>query len=139
MGRTDTRNDNVREILNQLFERAVDESYCIDEHLYKDQLDNLFETTAWGFREILLVVIVGMKLDSSFSALTSFYDCNPRAIYETPIKEFLIEKNIPHRKSGPLNVAKATEGLNDAWAAQRRPKEAAENVVHIITLLESNR
>ena len=139
MGRTDTRNDNVREILNQLFEKAVDESFCIDEHLYKDQLDNLFETTAWGFREILLVVIVGMKLDSSFSALTSFYDCNPRAIYETPIKEFLIEKNIPHRKSGPLNVAKATEGLNDAWAAQRRPKEAAENVVHIITLLESNR
>ena len=42
MGRTDTRNDNVREILNQLFERAVDESYCVDEHLFKDQLDNLF-------------------------------------------------------------------------------------------------
>ena len=66
-----------------------------------------------------LVVIIGMRLDRSFKASTGLYDCNPRAIYEGPIKEFLIEKEIPHRKSGPLNVAKATVGLDMTWAAQR--------------------
>ena len=138
MGRVDERNDRVTEILNTFFEQAVNEEWELDEALYSEHLDNLFTTTAWGFREILLVVIVGMKLDAEFRASTYFYDCNPRAIYETPIKKFLIEKNLPHRKSGPLNVAKATEGLNDAWAAQRRPKAVAESVVQIIGLLERN-
>lgn len=36
-----------------------------------------------------------------------------------------------------MNVAKAAEGLNDAWAAQRRPKAVAESVVEIIHLLEN--
>jgi len=138
MGRVDERNDRVTEILNSFFERATNEELVIDEALYSEYLDNLFTTTAWGFREILLVVIVGMKLDAEFRASTHFYDCSPRAIYETPIKKFFIEKNLPHRKSGPLNVAKATEGLNDAWAAQRRPKAVAESVVQIIRLLECN-
>lgn len=138
MGRVDERNNKVTEILNSFFEQASNKDVEIDEALYAMHLDNLFTTTAWGFREILLVVIVGMKLDAEFRASTHFYNCNPRAIYETPIKKFLIEKNLPHRKSGPLNVAKATERLNEAWAAQRRPKSVAESVVQIIDLLESN-
>ena len=136
MGRVDARNDRVTDILNSFFEQASNEELGIDETLYSEHLDKLFTTTAWGFREILLVVIVGMKLDAEFRASTRFYNCNPRAIYETPIKKFLIEKNLPHRKSGPLNVAKAAEGLNAAWAAQRRPKAVAESVVQIIDLLE---
>ena len=137
MSRIDTRNQTIRNILDTLYEKASNESIEIDEFQYRDALDNLFTTTAWGFREILLVVIVAMKLDVNYRASSGLYACNPRAIYEGPIKEFLIDNNIPHRKSGPLNVAKATEGLNAAWAAQRRPIVAAENVVHILAVLES--
>ncbi len=108
MSATNERNEQVRKILDSLYDRAVDDSVKIDESAYKGSLEKLFSTTAWGFREILLVVIIGMRLDHNFKASTGLYDCNPRAIYEGPIKEFLIEKEIPHRKSGPLNVAKAT-------------------------------
>lgn len=137
MSKIDTRNQTVRNILNTLYEKASNEGIEIDESQYRAALDNLFTTTAWGFREILLVVIVAMKLDVTYRASSGLYACNPRAIYEGPIKEFLIDNNIPHRKSGPLNVAKATEGLNAAWAAQRRPIAAAENVVQILAVLES--
>lgn len=101
-------------------------------------MDKLFTTDAWGFREIILVVVVGMKMDESYKASTGLYDCNPRAIYEGPIKEFLIENNIPHRKSGPLNIAKAAKGLDNAWAAQRRPQDVALKVVDIVNLLENS-
>ena len=133
------RNARVTKILNDFLSDANNEELKLDETLYARHLDTLFSTDVWGFREILLVVVVAMKLDPKYRASTHLYECKPRAIYETPIKKFLIEHNIPHRKSGPLNVAKATEGLNDAWAAQRSPKKAAESVVHIVQLLENDK
>lgn len=138
MGKTDERNQNVTNILNDLLNNAKDESNIVDETSYKEAMDKLFTTDAWGFREIILVVIVGMKMDETYKASTGLYDCNPRAIYEGPIKEFLIENNIPHRKSGPLNIAKAAKGLDNAWAAQRRPQDVALKVVDIINLLENS-
>ncbi len=138
MGIVDDRSINVRRILNELYEKATDPDYTVEESDYSSSIAKLFTTTAWGFREILLVVIVGMKLDSTFKASTGLYDCNPRAIYEGPIKEFLIEKEIPHRKSGPLNVAKATVGLDMTWAAQRRPSAVAEEVVRLVDYLEAD-
>ena len=132
------RNEKVRQILDDLYNRAIDADVEIDESAYKESLDKLFSTTAWGFREILLVVIIAMRLDNAFRASTGLYDCNPRAIYEGPIKEFLIEKDIPHRKSGPLNVAKATVGLDMTWAAQRRPSDVAEEVVHLVDFMEQD-
>lgn len=138
MSATDERNERVRKILDSLYERAVDDNVKIDESAYKASLEKLFSTTAWGFREILLVVIIGMQLDHSFKSSTSLYDCSPRAIYEGPIKEFLIEKEIPHRKSGPLNVAKATVGLDMTWAAQRRPSDVAEEVVNLVNYMETD-
>ncbi len=138
MSATDERNERVRKILDSLYERAVDACVEIDESAYRDSLEKLFSTTAWGFREILLVVIIGMRLDRAFKASTGLYDCNPRAIYEGPIKEFLIEKEIPHRKSGPLNVAKATVGLDMTWAAQRRPSDVAEEVVNLVNFMETD-
>ena len=136
MSSTDERNSKVRCILDSLFDQAKNDTVIIDESPFSASMEKLFSTSAWGFREILLVVIVGMKLDSSFRASTGLYDCNPRAIYEGPIKEFLIEKNIPHRKSGPLNVAKATVGLDMTWAAQRRPSDVAEEVVKLVKYIE---
>lgn len=138
MDAIEKRNKKVRQILGELYQKALDVGVQIDESAYKESLDKLFNTTAWGFREILLVVIIGMRLDRAFRASTGLYNCNPRAIYEGPIKEFLIEKDIPHRKSGPLNVAKATVGLDMTWAAQRRPSDVAEEVVHLVDFMESD-
>ena len=112
MGKVDERNQNVSNILNSLIAKAKDTTYTVDETSYKTSMDKLFTTDAWGFREIILVVVVGMKMDKAYKASTGLYDCNPRAIYEGPIKEFLIKNNIPHRKSGPLNIAKAAKGRN---------------------------
>lgn len=138
MSTTNERNERVRKILASLYERAISTTVEIDESAYQDSMKKLFSTTAWGFREILLVVIVGMRLDRSFKASTGLYDCNPRAIYEGPIKEFLLVKKLPHRKSGPLNVAKATVGLDMTWAAQRRPSDVAEAVVALVNFMEGN-
>ena len=138
MGTVEERNSNVKNILEQLYANATDDEYEIDETDYNNSMNNLFTTTAWGFREILLVVIVGMKLDDTFRASTGLYDCNPLAIYEGPIKEFLIDHEIPHRKSGPLNVAKATVGLDMTWAAQRRPSAVAEEVVNLVNYIEED-
>ncbi len=132
------RNKNVKIILEQLYTNASDKEYEIDETDYLISINKLFTTTAWGFREILIVVIIGMKLDDTFRASTRLYDCNPRAIYEGPIKEFLIEHEIPHRKSGPLNVAKATVGLDITWATQRRPSAVAKEVVHLVNYIEED-
>lgn len=138
MGAVEERNNNVKNILEQFYENATNAEYEIDETEYQNSMNKLFSTTAWGFREILLVVLVGMKLDGTFRASTGLYDCNPRAIYEGPIKEFLINREIPHRKSGPLNVAKATVGLDMTWAAQRRPSAVAEEVVHLVDYIEAD-
>lgn len=138
MGAVDERNARVSIILNSIYDSANSPEYTIEDSDYRRSLDRLFDTTAWGFREILLVVVVGIQLDNNFRASTGLYDCNPRAIYEGPIKEFLIAKEIPHRKSGPLNVAKATVGLDATWAAQRRPSDVAAEVVKIIDYMEEN-
>lgn len=130
------RNQKVRDFLDSLYNLAVDSKYTFDNSIYSDSINKLFTTTAWGFREIILVVISGMKLDDNYRASTGLYDCNPRAIFEGPIKEFLIDNNLPHRKSGPLNIAKATKGLNVAWAAQRKPQIIAEEVLKIVSYLE---
>lgn len=132
------RDNLVSEILNQMYVKAVDETFIVEENPYEDLLNPLFNTTTWGYREILLVVYIGMKLDVNYRATSALYDCNPRAIYEGPIKDFLIEHKIPHRKSGPLNIAKATPGLDENWASQRRPSDLARNVVNIVNLLEQD-
>lgn len=136
---TEERNQQIKDLLDDLYTKATDEQYTIDEKIYKEAIDKLFDTKAWGFREIVLVVIIGMMLDPKYQASNGLYNCSPRAIYEGPIKDFLIEKEIPHRKSGPLNVAKATVGLDDTWAAQRRPADIAKMVVVIINYMERNR
>lgn len=136
MNAVDKRNKLIRQMLDSLYDKAIDEEFPVNEKEYKDSMDALFTTTAWGFREILLVVIIGTKLDKSFKSSTGLYDCNPRAIYEGPIKEFLIEKDIPHRKSGPLNIAKAAVGLDITWARQRRPANVANHVLKLVEYIE---
>lgn len=130
------RNKKIHQILESLYEKAMDAEVEIDESAYKESLDKLCSANARSFREVLLVAIIGMRLDNKFRASTGFYDCNPRAIYEGSIKDFLIEKDIPHTKSGPLNVAKAVVALDMVWAEPR--DEAAKEVVKLVNFLEED-
>ncbi len=54
MSAIDERNERVRSILDSLYNRAIDAGVEIDESAYKDSLEKLFSTTAWGFREALI-------------------------------------------------------------------------------------
>lgn len=132
------RTAKIESILSSLYADALTEDFVVQDDRYAESLDKLFHTSVWGFREILLVVVVAMELNNDFRPSSALYSCNPRALYEGPIKQFLIEKGIPHRKSGPLNIAKAAPGLNEAWAAQRRPASLAAEVVKIVRMLEAN-
>jgi len=130
------RDARVRDVMSRLFAKAEAGEYTVDPRAQR-QLEEVFRTTSWGFREILLVVVVARLLDGSYRASTALYDCNPRALYEGPMVDELRARGIPHRKSGPLNIAKAARGLDDAWAAQRRPRAVAQRVVELVRYIES--
>ncbi len=117
--------------------KATKKEFQLDSSLLW-KIAQVCSTTAWGFREILLVICIARLLDSAYSPTTSLYTCNPRALYEGPIRKELYEAGIPHRKSGPLNIAKATQGINHAWAAQRRPKNIAEAIVGLAEWIEKS-
>ncbi len=130
------RNAKVAALMATLFEQASRADYEPDER-WKDSLEELFSTTVWGFREILLVIVIARLLNGEYEASKAFYSCKPRAIYEGPIRNELRERRIPHRRSGPLNVAKAAIGINSQWATQRSPKKIADLVVRIVGEIES--
>ncbi len=136
MSEIEERNKKVFLILEQFYKDAKGKK--ISDSFVESKLDVLFSTSAWGFREIVFVVCVAMKLNKDFRASTALYDCNPRALFEGPIKEFFIKNNFPHRQSGPLNVAKATKGLNNEWAIQRRPADVAKVVVELVDYIEQD-
>lgn len=101
------------------------------------EVESLFQTSIWGHREIILTIIMARLLDSKFKASENFYACNPRSIFEQPIRKALREYGIPHRKSGPLNVAKNSKKINRDWATDKHGGEIAMNVVKIVKKIES--
>lgn len=127
------RNNNVQLILKQ-FLKEVEEGQVSSHEQWSNEIEVLFQTKTWGFRETLLVICVARLLDENFKASEDFYRCHPRALYEKPIKSFLDEHNIPARQSGPLNVAKSTQKINMQWADNRG--EAAKRLVHLVELIE---
>src|SRR5688500_12244720 len=119
------RDERIRALLEALFDQAAEGRGRVAPEVDRD-LTVIFSVTQWGFREILLTVVIARMLDSGYRPSRALYDCNPRALYEGPIRSVLSGRRIPHRLSGPLNIAKAAAGLNRSWAAQRRPKQAAD-------------
>lgn len=130
------RHTLVTNLLDTLFDRATSEG-IVEPPSLTPHLDALFATTTWGFREIILLSAIGRYIDPTYSPYTAFYDCNPRLLYEGPIRAALRVRKIPTRKSGALNVAKAAKGINEEWAAQRRPAHGAAAVVHLIRYMET--
>jgi len=131
-----TRNSRIIELLKYFSDATrVNKSQPLEEKL-ELEVEKLFGSNVWGFREILLVITIARLMDKNYRASTEFYKCNPRALYEGPIRKFLYDHHVPHRKSGPLNIAKATEGINTQWASQRRPSELAKSTVSLVKKIE---
>lgn len=101
------------------------------------EVESLFQTSIWGHREIVLTILMARLFDAKFKASENFYACNPRSIFEQPIRKALREYGIPHRKSGPLNVAKNSKKINRDWATDKHGGEIAMNVVKIVKKIES--
>ena len=106
-----------------------------DYELLSTCLDKLINVNAKGFRGVVTTAITGMHLNPNFNPLTDFYSCNPRSIFEQGIFYAFQEKNIPCGKSDPLNVAKNTYHLNEAWCKGKRPESSAKAAVTYLTLI----
>lgn len=134
--KTIDRNNKIAAYLQRLYEVARNSEYNTEKNMYFDLLTDIFESSTISYREIVLVSLIGRELDDTFRANTGFYKCNPRGIYDQgPIKDFCIEKGFPHTKSGPLNIAKASN-INDEWTSQRNDKQNAIKVVNLIKLID---
>lgn len=136
------RNNRIIEIMNRLCKKASTTEHS-DDKKFSDKIEQLFNSNVWGFREVVLTIAVAM-LDKNdfpnFKASVDFYACNPRAIYEQPMKTVLIEKNLPHRQSGPLNVAKGQHNLDEEWISKRSKSDqpTCRAAVDLIRLMESS-
>lgn len=101
-----------------------------------EEIESLFKTSIWGHREIILTIVMARLINPRFKASKDFYACNPRSIFEKPIRKALREFGIPHRKSGPLNVAKNIKRINKDWATDKNGGDVALNVVNIVGYIE---
>lgn len=95
------RNTRVSQILLEHFD-AIDRGQVNHNTaiLFEQQIEVLFNTQAWGFREIVLVKCIARQLDSTFKASENFYACNPRPLYEKPIRAELDRRGIPSVSPG---------------------------------------
>ncbi len=130
------RNAIVREQMQAYFVRAASEDYSVSDTDIEEDLKKIFSTSAWGFREITLVIVIARLLDANYKASEDLYACKPRGLYEGPIRTELLQREIPHKLSGPLNVAKGTEKINIQWAAGREPRDVAMAVVRLVEKID---
>ena len=134
------RNSGIIKVTTALFAKARKEHSVIsDSYLPKElraYVSPLINQKALGFREIVLTVIIARLYGIKFDPTTDFYKCNPRAVYEHGIRYVLEKLQIPCGKSGPLNVAKNQNALNQEWARGRRPEAAAQAAVAFMNTLK---
>lgn len=130
------RNQRASALVSKLFTDAEQGNLNLDKSLLQS-IEVLFSTQTWGFREIILVIVVARLLDSSYKASQDFYSCYPRSLFEKPIRQELDKRKIPSRQSGPLNVAKGAERINEQWAAGRDPRTVANEVVILVNQIET--
>lgn len=132
----EARNAKIYNLLSDFFKQKKSLNKFFSPFDSKE-VESLFKTSIWGHREIVLTILMARLIDPKFKASENFYACNPRSIFEQPIRKVLRKHEIPHRKSGPLNVAKNTQKINKDWAADKHGGEIAMNVVKIVKKIES--
>lgn len=135
------RNKKIYELLATLIKEANkmtgNEAISYPAPFTSEEVEKLFTGHIWGHREITLTILLARMLDPRFQASKNFYDCNPRSIYEKPIRELLRENGIPHKKSGPLNVAKNSQRIDKVWAHNKRGDGVAVTVALLVKKIEA--
>jgi hypothetical protein len=131
------RDAKVKAFMQNFFDRAGNRKYKILDSTVQEELKQVFSSDIWGFREIILVIVIARLLNNEYRASVDLYACRPRALFEGPIRSTLRDYRVPHRQSGPLNIAKGTEKINAQWAAGRRPRYIADIVVNLVSKIES--
>lgn len=134
--RASERNKYVYNALKELFLKSSSTKYRFPSSIDGNLVELLFQTKVFGHREILLTIVMAMIYDPKYKATRDLYACNPRSLYEKPIRTVLREENVPHKKSGPLNVAKNTKSISKSWAAGKHEEHVALAVVDIVSKLE---
>ncbi len=124
-------------IQNQLAQAKVSLRHKLDEQLTV-AIDLIISCTALGFRGVVITSLAGKHIDKNFNPLVDFYECNPRSIFEGPIRAVLYESQIPCGKSDPLNAAKNIKQLNKVWAKGRRPEKVAMAVAYLLETMFSD-
>jgi hypothetical protein len=82
----DERYDNVVALMHTFFECAEQGAYTPLDPETHSLLNKIFASNDWGFREILLLVVIARLLHPDYKASVDFYGCNPRPLFEEPIR-----------------------------------------------------
>ena len=128
--KTEKRNTRVTAYLKEIYSMAQNTQTQIKPSEYSLLLLEVFNSKTISYREIVLTSLVAKYLDKNFNSHTNFYGCKP-------IKDFLIDHGFPCTKSGPLNIAKASN-IDEAWTSQREPKEDAEKTMILCDAISGN-
>lgn len=132
---TTLRNERVYKLLTQYLDNASEPTF--QPPFSADEVETLFTTPIWGHRELVLTVLMTRLLYPEYKATQNLYQYHPRSVYEKPIRTALREHGIPHKKSGPLNVAKNIKKLNIDWATDKNDEAVALAAVKIVEKIES--
>ncbi len=134
----DERNKKVEMLLSDFIKKAeAKKNIEYPKPFNLEEVEKLFLSHIWGHREITLTILMARLIDPSFKASKDFYSCNPRSLYEKPIRSLLRKYNIPHKKSGPLNVAKNIQKIDEDWAKNKRGDGMALVVAQLVKKIET--
>lgn len=133
---TTVRNERVYELLVNALKNAAAKPQFHPPFL-SEEVELLFTTPIWGHRELILTVLLTRLVYPDYKATENLYQYNPRPVYEKPIRKALREFGIPHKKSGPLNVAKNIKQLNIDWATGKHRENIALTAVKIVEKIEA--
>lgn len=98
-------------------------------------LEILIPIATDGFRGVTLTAIMGKLVREDINTSTEFSSINPRGVFEKGIEPVLKKNRIPTKKSGPLNVAKNVQVLDEKWAEGKKPEAAARAAVEYVRLI----
>lgn len=130
------RKNRIKLLLDQMHRLAIEQENFTTPS--EEALWQIVAASAPSYREILLCIIVSMMIDPTLKASEDWYAFHPRGIYDNgPVKQFLYENGIPHTKSGPLNISKASN-INNAWVQRRESPDVANAVVTVVNYLEAH-
>lgn len=123
--------------MQNLFLRAENGQYSYLDPRVQENLNLIFFSEVWGYREILLIVVLARLIDKQYQASVNFYQCHPRSLFEGPICDILNAHHIPHRNAGPLNIVKSVTRIDAQWAVGRKPLEIALLFVETVAQIDN--